>query len=302
MRIHDIALASHGRDFVPSDPSWPACLDELSEPPARLRYAGTLPFLDRAVAIVGTRRATPDALELARVLARDLSRAGCVIVSGGAEGIDAAAHEGALEGGGLGVAVLAGGLARPYPRAHAPLFARIAENGAIVSEAGDDDAPPPHAFLARNRLIAALARAVVVVQAPFRSGALSTAAHAKALGRPLFAVPWAPADPRGEGCLALLARGEARVLRGASDLLRAMGDEPPRRAGGRRGRESEAATQGLDDEQRTILDAIGSRAAHVDDLVRATGLAAARVQTTLTTLMLLGIAISDDRGAFRRVR
>jgi DNA processing protein len=298
MRIHRTCLSSHAWDFDPADPAWPDCLEELPDPPRRLRVAGHLPFLDRAIAIVGTRRASADGLALARRIARDLSLAGCVVVSGGAEGIDAAAHEGALEGGGLGIAVLAGGLARPFPRAHAPLFERIAENGAVVSEADDDDDPRAHLFLARNRLIAALARAVIVVQAPVRSGALSTAAHARALGRPLLCVPWAIGDARGEGGVALLASGAARACRDAADVIEAVTGEPRPRAA----RASRARAPQLDGDQRVIWEALRASPAHVDELVRTTGLPAARVQITLTTLTLMGMAEPDDRGAFRRIR
>jgi DNA processing protein len=300
----DDELARRAFDFIPSDPAWPACLGELADPPARLRVAGDLPFLDRAVAVVGTRRASPDALHVARRLGRDLAEAGFVVISGGAEGIDAAAHEGALEGGGLGIAVLAGGLARPFPRRHAPLFARIAGAGAVLSEADDDAEPRPGMFLARNRLIAALARTVVVVQAPLRSGALSTAAHARRLRRPLLAVPWSLDDARGEGGVALLGEGEARACRDAGDVIRAVTGERPRRPAAQRATRAKApprAGSSLDSDQRAVISALGKRPSHVDELVRATGLSAARVQITLMTLTLLGLAAPDERGAFRRM-
>lgn len=283
------------RDFDPSDPGWPACLAELSEPPTRLRVSGSMPFLDRAIAIVGTRRATREGLALAHRLARDLGRAGCVIVSGGAEGIDAAAHRGALDAGALGIVVLAGGLLRPFPRAHAALFARIAENGAALSEADDLEDPRRHRFLARNRLIAALARVVVVVQAPARSGALGTAAHARDLRRPILALPWTVDDPHGEGTNALLARGHARACRGADDVLEVLTGRPAIRV-----RRPPAAGPELEPDARAVLDALRPRASYVDEIVRSTGLPPARVQTTLTTLTLLGLALPDDRGAFRR--
>ncbi|UJR78220.1 Rossmann fold nucleotide-binding protein Smf [Sandaracinus amylolyticus] len=296
MRTHD--LSHHAFDFLPSDPAWPACLEELPDPPAKLRVAGELPFLDRAVAIVGTRRASDDALEIARRMARDLAAAGFVVVSGGAEGIDAAAHHGALEGDGRSIAVLASGLSRPYPRGHASLFERIAASGAVITEAAHEDEPRAHTFLSRNRLIAALSRAVIVVQAPARSGALSTAGHARISGRPLFAVPWAVDDVRGEGGVALLARSHARACRNADDVIEAITGERvtrPRRA-------ARAPRTRLDDDQKVVIEALRSRPSHVDDLVRTTGLPASRVQTTLTTLMLLGLAAPDERGAFRRMR
>jgi DNA processing protein len=288
------SLAGSALDFDPSDPAWPSCLGELDDPPPRLRVAGTLPFLDRAVAIVGTRRASADGLELAARIARELAEVGYVVISGGAEGIDAAAHRGALEGGGLGVAVLAGGLARPYPRAHAPLFERIAQSGAVISEAADEEEPRTYTFLARNRLIAALARAVVVVQAPFRSGAMSTAKHARDLGRPLLALPWAITDPLGEGCLALLDGG-ARLCRSSREVRSALGETLPRRRV-----RAPRKQHPLDPEQEAVLAALGAHPRHVDDVVRATGLPPAQVQFALMTLTLLGAVLPDDRGAYRR--
>lgn len=285
------------RDFWPSDPAWPACLEALPDPPERLRVAGELPFLDRAVSIVGTRRATPDAIALTERLAHELAEAGCVIVSGGAEGIDAAAHRGALEAGGLGIAVLAGGIRRPYPARHAPLFDRIATHGAVISETEDHATPYPATFLARNRLIAALGALVVVIQAPIRSGALSTAARARALGRPTLVFPWALHDPHGEGTNLLLARHGARACLGAEDVLEALGDRPSRRLSRRapRPRHSE-----LEPDAAAVLEALAPTATYVDDLVRATSLPASRVQTILITLTLLGLALPDDRGAYRR--
>ncbi len=299
VRIHQTCLSSSRWDFDPSDPAWPASLDELRDPPARLRVEGQLPFLDHAVAIVGTRRASADGLAIAHRIARDLAGAGFVVVSGGAEGIDAAAHRGALEGGGLGIAVLAGGLDRPFPRAHAPLFRSIAENGAVISELADDLSARRHSFLARNRLIAALARVVLVVQSPVRSGALSTAAHARALGRPLLATPWSVDDARGEGGVALLAAGTARACRSARDVIEIVTGERPARPT----RTARARAPRLDDEdQRAVFALLEGVPTHVDDLVRATRLSAARVQIALMTLTLLGLAEPDERGAFRRIR
>lgn len=299
VRIHSSDLSSCRWDFVPSDPAWPASLDELRDPPSRLRVAGHLPFLDCAVAIVGTRRASADGLAIAHRIARELAAAGLVVISGGAEGIDAAAHRGALEGGGLGIAVLAGGLDRPFPRAHIPLFARIAQNGAVISEAADDAPPYAATFLARNRLIAALARVVLVVQAPVRSGALSTAAEARALGRPVLATPWSVDDVRGEGGVALLANGTARACRNARDVIELVTGERPEKPS----RAARARAPRLDDEdQRAIWGVLQSVPTHADELVRATRLPAARVQIALMTLTLLGLAEPDEGGAYRRVR
>lgn len=234
---------------------------------------------------------------IAHQMAGELATAGYVVISGGAEGIDAAAHEGALAPGGVTIAVLAGGLGRPYPRAHTPLFERIAEQGAVLSEAEDDEEPRRHLFLARNRLIAALARAVVVVQAPLRSGALSTALHARKLGRPVFALPWAVGDARGEGGLALLAQSHARLCRGAADLIEFVSGERPKEM-----KQLNKRREALDVDQTVILDALARESTHVDELVERTGLPVARIQTVLTTLVIMGEVGADPQGGFFRSR
>jgi DNA processing protein len=285
------------RVLRPDDADWPRALDDLDPAPERLRIAGRLPDLDRAVAIVGTRAAETEALDFAYDLAGDLSRAGCPIVSGGARGIDAAAHEGALAAGGTTVAFLATGLRVPYPPEHRDLFARIVANGAIVSEHGDDTPPRAGRFLERNRLIAALARAVVVVQAPARSGALSTAAWAARLERAVFVVPQAPWEPRGAGCLALLARGAAVCTR-ARDVLSVAAPEPRGTVPGPvRKSENTKDSSDLDADGRRVLDAIGARARYVDEVVRRSAIPVDRVQRALLGLLLLGEI--EERGPGR---
>ncbi|MFW6023278.1 MAG: DNA-processing protein DprA, partial [Myxococcota bacterium] len=224
-------------EIGPAEPRWPRELGDLRDPPPVLHVAGDPPPWPRAVAIVGTRRADDDALEFTHRLAGELARAGCTVLSGGARGIDAAAHEGALEQGGCTVAVLATGLQRAYPPQNAGLLAEVARRGALVSETADCE-PHRGRFLGRNRLIAALARVVVVVQAPYKSGALSTAAHARRLGRPLLAVPASPWDIRGEGSLALLAQG-AGICTRAPDVLSVAAFGTGARPGGEPGTEAE---------------------------------------------------------------
>ncbi|MET0287430.1 MAG: DNA-processing protein DprA, partial [Polyangiales bacterium] len=208
------------------DEAYPACLRELRDPPRTLHVEGTLPSLERAVAIVGTRRVDAAGLRFARELASDLARAGCTIVSGGAHGIDTAAHEGALDVGGATIAVLPSRLDEPYPPRNRLLFEHIAATGALLGEHELEPVRYASVFLARNRLIAALARITIVVQAPVQSGALSTAAHARKLGRPLMAVPFAPWEVRGAGCLELLAEG-ALMLRSSADVLAQIAPEQP---------------------------------------------------------------------------
>jgi DNA processing protein len=247
-----------------------------------------------AVAVVGTRYATDEALELAHALGRALAAAGRTVISGGARGVDAAAHRGALEAGGPTLAVLATGFDRPYPPGHGGLFAEIATHGALLTEAEDGAAPLGFAFLARNRLIAALAEAVVVVQAPARSGALSTAALARKMEIPVFAVPYAPWEVRGEGCLTLLRRG-ALICTSPRDVLsvRPRG-APPGPAPAPNDREKICNVSELDPDGRAVLGRLGRKPRHPDELASALGMSIMRVQRALLQLLLLGLA--EERG------
>ena len=174
------------------------------------------------VAIVGTRRASEQAIAFTRALVLDLAARGFSVWSGGAIGIDAAAHEAALESGAPTVVVMGGGLDRPYPPENRGLFDRIlAAGGALVARVADDVAPRASGFHQRNEILAAATAATVVVQAGYKSGARSTARAARKIGRPLFAVPHAPWDEGGCGCALEIATG-ARALTCAGDLIRAL--------------------------------------------------------------------------------
>jgi DNA processing protein len=235
-----------GRFICPGDAEWPVCLDALDAPGAAptatavgapfglwVLGSGELAALaERAVALVGSRAATPYGTHMAHELAAGLAEAGWTVVSGAALGIDAAAHRGALAGAGPTVAVLAGGCDLPYPRAHADLLGEIAHSGAIVSEA-----PPgtPHfrrRFLARNRLIAGLARGTVLVEAGLRSGSANTARHSRLLGRPVGVVPGPVTSAFSAGCHQLLRDHPADTVLVTStadiltELTRPRGDTP----------------------------------------------------------------------------
>ena len=175
----------------------------------------------RSVAIVGTRRASADGLEVARALGRDLAIAGVPVVSGMALGVDAAAQIGALDAGGLSVAVLAGGAERPYPPSKARLHARLLSSGLVVSELPPGTRPRRWTFPARNRIIAGLADLTVVVEAAERSGSLITADLALRLGRDVAAVPGPVLSPQASGTNALLRDG-ATLVRGVDDVLDAL--------------------------------------------------------------------------------
>lgn len=199
------------------DPEWPEHISDLSDPPIALWVRGDVDAVrHRAVAIVGSRTCTAYGAKAARDMAHDLSDS-FTIVSGGAFGIDAHAHSGALLAAGTTVIVSAGGVDRAYPRAHDDLFDQVAQSGAVISESPLGAAPQRHRFLTRNRLIAALAGATVVVEAPLRSGALSTARHALAMGRPVGGIPGPIDAPMSEGVHDLLRNG-GTLVRGADDV------------------------------------------------------------------------------------
>ena len=283
----------------PSDPSWPVGLDALAEPPLSLRIRGALPDLLGAVAVVGTRYASDDALELTFELARKLAASGRVVVSGGARGIDAAAHRGALAAGGLTVCVLPSGVSPAYPPEHAALFAAIAARGALISER-EDGVPHGPLFLRRNRLIAALAQVTLVVQAPLRSGALSTAAHARALGRPVLAVPQAPWDPRGAGCLELL-RGSALICTSVADVLSVPAPgtaQTPAKAPDQAQNAFDVAH--LDEDSRAVWQALRRRAQHADNLATRLGVPIMSVHQALTQLLIMGLVVEHGPGRYAR--
>lgn len=205
------------------DPRYPAPLHDLPDAPAVLYVRGDLVRFDRAlagdrVAIVGARRATPYGLEQARGLGRGIAAAGLTVVSGMALGVDAAAHAGALEADGLTIAVLACGPEQVYPASKRRLYARIVADGAIVAELPPGTPPRRWCFPARNRIIAALGQATVVVEAGERSGSLITAGQAADLGREIAAVPGLVTAPLAAGTNALIADG-ARLVRGPGDVL-----------------------------------------------------------------------------------
>ncbi|TFL18782.1 DNA-processing protein DprA [Jannaschia formosa] len=209
-------------------PGYPARLAEVADAPAVLWAQGSTALAARrCVAIVGTRNASSLALRMTRALSRDLAKAGVVVVSGLARGVDAVAHSAALEGG--TIAVHAGGLDQVYPAENAGLAAEIAQKGLSLSERPFGLAPQARDFPRRNRIVSGLALAVIVVEAAARSGSMITAKDAADQGRDVMAVPGHPLDGRASGCNILLRDG-ATLVRGAEDVLEALGDEVAPRA------------------------------------------------------------------------
>ncbi|MFG2267482.1 DNA-processing protein DprA [Streptomyces sp. NPDC048720] len=224
------------RFVCPGDTEWPGRLDDLGDArPTGLWVRGT-PSLRiwalGSVAVVGARACTEYGTHVAATLAAELAERGWVVVSGGAYGVDGAAHRGTLAAGGATVAVLACGVDRPYPRGHTALIDRIAEQGLVVGELPPGDHPTPSRFILRNRVIAALTRGTVVVEAACRSGSLVTARAAERLGRYTMGVPGPVTSSLSAGVHELL-RGGATLVTDAADVIELVGDmgelAPPRR-------------------------------------------------------------------------
>ncbi|MET7641714.1 DNA-processing protein DprA [Streptomyces sp. NPDC005438] len=221
-------LRDHGLRFVcPGDAEWPTQLDDLGlQTPLGLWVRGT-PSLRfwalRSVAVVGARACTGYGIHMASTLGADLSERGWTVVSGAAYGVDGAAHRGALAGGGATVAVLANGLDVPYPRGHSGLIARIAEHGLVVAELPPGAHPTRSRFVLRNRVIAALTRGTVVVEAELRSGSLVTARNAQALGRYTMGVPGPATSALSTGVHELL-RGEGHLVSDVAEIIEVVGE------------------------------------------------------------------------------
>jgi DNA processing protein len=271
-------------------PGYPPLLAELHDPPARLYLrGGPAEILARpSVAIVGARSCSPYGAQVARELARELAGAGLVVVSGLARGVDGEAHRGALAAGGLTVAVLGCGIDRDYPRAHADLARRVSENGLVVSEYPPGIEPSPWRFPARNRLVAGLAGATVVVEARRRSGALITADFALELGREVFAVPGEITSGLSEGTNDLIRQGAIPLL-AAADVFEAMGIEP----------KPPGPPASLSPEADAVWGVLQDGVLTLDEISRTTGVGAAEVAVALTELELAGLVVQAD-GRYRR--
>ena len=248
--MEDRAMRRRGvRLLTPHGRGWPPLLRLLRPPPPALWCLGGVPTSDRTVAIVGSRQASSAAIRRAAAIAAELAADGWTIVSGGALGVDAAAHRGTLLRGGATIAVLGGGLDRPSPPSHLRLFEEIvASGGTLLSEWPMAVEPRPWHFPRRNRVIAGIARAVLVVAAGARSGAHITARLAvEELGRDVGAVPGDPEDPAVAGCLRLLREGAA-VIRGPEDARELLAATEPLAAAARSLRTPEEAGEPEEDQ------------------------------------------------------
>ena len=271
------------------EPSFPRLLAAIHDPPPALYLRGstTPDLLDRpAIAVVGARACSSYGRSVARSLARDLAAAGLVVVSGMARGIDGEAHRGALEGRGATIAVLGCGVDRAYPAAHAELARRIAEAGLLVSEYESGVEPAPWRFPARNRIIAGLCQATLVIEARERSGALITADFALEEGREVLAVPGEITSSLSAGTNALLRLGATPVTC-CEDVLEVYGIEP-----------APAAKAAIGPTAEAILERLGGGALTGDEVVRASGSDPGAGAAALVELELAGRVTLED-GVYR---
>jgi DNA processing protein len=273
-----------------SDSHFPSRLRAIFDPPRVLyvRGGGDLELLARrAVAVVGARSCSRYGAHVARMLGRELAVAGLVVISGLARGVDGEAHRGALEADGVTIAVLGCGIDRDYPASNAQLSRRIEEQGLVVSEYEPGVEPAPWRFPARNRIIAGLCEAVVVVEARERSGALITADFALEEGREVFAVPGEITATLSIGTNALLKLG-ATPLTSAQDVLDALGVEPP----------EAAAPVDVSPAAVQVLELVREAPCGADDLTARGVLDAGAISVALTELELAGLVAAAD-GVYR---
>jgi DNA processing protein len=306
--------------FWAGHPGYPRLLRELPDPPPILFVRGTLDEPDRfGVGVVGSRHATPYGRSITERIGRELAGHGLTVVSGGAMGIDTAAHRGAIAGGGRTLAVLGCGIDIDYPRENRQLFEEIAANGALISEYALGTPPEAWRFPARNRIISGLSQGTLVVEAPRTSGALITARYAAEQGRPVMAIPGNIDRPASEGCNALLKDG-ATLVTETEDILRALGMIvlPPRKEHQRAfdldweangapttadagtgdhaaagSRDVAAGNQArrvaaLPPTQQRLLDELSLTPRHIDAISQASGLTATEASVEMTLLELQG--------------
>ena len=285
--------------YLPSTaPNFPILLGEISHSPSGLYVSGTLPLPSAmTIAIVGTRRATPDGKVLARHFARDLARYGLSIVSGLAFGIDAAAHEGCLDAGGHTVAVLPCGLDRIYPRSNVRLAERIVETGgALVSEYPSGTEALPYRFLERNRIVSGLARGVLVIEAPVRSGALVTARFAAEQNRECFVIPGAMSHPNYVGSHELIRKG-AELVTKPEHILEALG-VAMETTGTKETTEVLKEKFKLSDNEVNIFDYLSSirAVAEIDKIITTVNVQPQAANIALTMLLVKGLIKEEGSG------
>ena len=295
-------LAAEGiRVLTLADEAYPSRLREAPDPPPALFVKGELPEEVVSVALVGSRRATAAGLETARLLGLALGERGVSVVSGLALGVDAAAHEGALGAGGKTVGVLGCGIDVVYPKENRRLFDSVERSGAVVSEYALGEAPLAWRFPARNRIIAGLCEAVVVVEAREKSGALITARHALEAGRDVWAVPGPVGVPECRGSNRLLADG-AGVLWDIEEFANAVGPLGTGAKAEHASLDAPPLPVGLPVTEEAVLSGVGFEATRVDAVAGRVGIEVREVISALALLELKGFVTRDAVGAYARRR
>jgi DNA processing protein len=290
--VWEATAACGGRIAFPGDGEFPEGLLDLTDPPACLFLRGR-PLGTAALAVVGARLCSPYGLEMASTLAGGVAAAGVTVVSGAALGVDAAAHRGALRADGDTVAVLGSGIDVPYPRGNRRLIEEIAEAGAVVSEYPPGTRPVPRRFPARNRIVAALARAVLVVEGATGSGSIITAEFAGDLGRDVLAVPGPVTSPLSEAPHALIRDG-ATLVRGIEDVLAVL------RIEGEGARDVEAVP-GMSEEERRVYEALQGTGLTLESVAARAGVPPAVAMGALVELELRAL-VRAAGGRYERTR
>ena len=294
------SVKQHGLSVVVTEAEeFPSMLREMPWSPHGLYVRGASLGEEPSVAIVGTRKASGEGCAIAREFAKELARHGVTVVSGLAFGIDAAAHEGALDAGGKTVAVIASGVDTVYPRAHEALAKRILEkHGTFVSEYPPGSPALPHRFIERNRIVSGLSRGVIVVEAPEASGALATARFALEQNRDVFVVPGPLRSVNYRGSHALLKSGAALVTE-ATDVLQALGIEPSFAKASAGKQATGNALSSLDETQKMIITVLSTsgKGMSSDAIAEAAHIAPDATQRALGELILLGM-VADHGGLF----
>lgn len=285
----------HARVILHGSSEYPPLLRETPTPPRMLFTEGRMPTTQKTVAIVGTRKAGEESCSRAAEWAHTLADTGYAVISGMALGVDAAAHEGALQSRNMfctTVAVLATGLDQCYPATHRELHERIRERGCVLTEYPQGTTARPYFFLERNRIIAGLSKAVIVIEAPARSGTLATAHAALEANRDVLVVPGAADDPQFEGSNALIREG-ATLVRNIADVMEDLGEQAPEHA-------ALPVSENVE-EEKIIAVLAAHNALTIDKIVSLTKLRTHIVSRTLTMLTLRH-AIKETNGRYGLTR
>lgn len=291
------------RILIQSDPDYPSCLREIYDPPIVLYVKGGLTGKDRnAIGLVGSRQTTHYGIETARKLAYQLAYVGVTVVSGGARGIDTAAHQGALSAKGRTVAVLGNGINIVFPPENRELYERISHNGAVVTQFPFNRKADKQSFPIRNRIVAGMTLGTVVVEANLSSGALITANFATDYGRQVFAVPGRIDSPRSKGCHELIRKG-AQLCESAEDILGEFEylfpgtNRPPSPA-----ESGMLPAITLSENEQRVIDAINDEEVQADEVIRKCGLPTSMVSVTLLGLEMKKLVQQLPGKIYRRVK